>query len=150
MIEYCKNLFSKNESIHLYEQDFMSLDFGEATFDHVITQFSLHHLAGDTRKQLLENVHKWLKPGGVFSYSGGFHAISDELTERHYAQWKKASYELGATDEQWSDFMDHGQRYDVLDIPIMTIADWLREIGFVEVDITWRRLLWANLIARKA
>jgi hypothetical protein len=41
--------------------------------------------------------------------------------------------------------MDHEQRYDVLDIP-----DWLREIGFVDVDITWRRLLWANLIARKA
>ncbi len=156
MIGFCKHRFAKNEAelpaerVHLYEQDFMSLDFSEATFDHVISQFSLHHLAGDSRKQLFQKVHKWLKPGGIFSYSGNFHGINNELTKRYYAQWKKGCYELGATDEQWSHFIDHVQRYDVMDIPIMVIVDWLREIGFVDLDITWRRVLCANLIARKA
>lgn len=149
MIEFCKHRFAKHESFHLYEQDFMTADFAEATFDHVVSQFSLHHLVDATRKQLFQNVHKWLKPGGVFSYTDGVRGVTDEIEQRSYEQWKTMTQELGTTDEQLTHYMEHSKRYDVA-IPPMIIGDWLRESGFVDVDVTWRRLRWANLVAHKA
>ncbi|NEO57945.1 MAG: methyltransferase domain-containing protein [Okeania sp. SIO3B5] len=149
MIDFCQQRFASNEQIHLYEQDFMTLDFKEATFDYVISYISLHYLNDANKKQLFHNVHRWLKSDGLFSYSDIFRGINSQIHERYNEQWKRAAYEVGATDEEWNHFWDHDRRYDQ-HIPIMTVVDWLREIGFVDIDITWRRSLWANVIARKA
>ncbi len=149
MIDFCQQRFAKNEQIHLYEQDFMTLDFKEATFDYVISYISVHHLNDANKKQLFQNLHRWLKSDGLFSYSDIFRGINNHIHERYNQQWKRAAYDLGTTDEEWNHFLDHDRRYDQ-HIPIMTVVDWLREIGFVDIDITWRRSLWANIIARKA
>lgn len=149
MIAYCQNRFDNDERVRLYEQDFMRTNFPEATFDHVVSKLSLHHLANEARKQLFQHVYQWLKPGGVFSYNDIFRGINDHINGSYYADWQKASTARGATDAQWDHFMDHDQRYDVLDMPLPSIIDWLREIGYVDIDITWRHLLMTNLVARK-
>lgn len=148
-IDFCQQRFANNDRLRLYERDLMTLDFGEATFDSVISNITLHHLEDASKKQLLQNVHKWLKPGGTLSYSDIFRGINNNVHDRYNAQWKTACYELGATDEQWNHFWDHDRRYD-RHIPILAVVNWLREIGFTDIDIVWRRSLWANIVARKA
>jgi len=149
MINFCQQRFANNGQIHLYEQDFITPDFKEASFDYVISQLALHHLNDANKKQVFKNVHRWLKSDGVFSYSDCFRGINNQIDEFYNAEWKSAAYELGATDEQWNHFWDHDQRYDQ-HIPITIVIDWLREIGFVDIDITWRFSRVANIIARKA
>ena len=149
MIDFCQQRFVNNDRVQVYEQDFMTLDFEEAAFDHVISQITLHHLEDANKKQLFQNVHKWLKPGGTLSYSDIFRGINNDVHDRYNSQWKTACYELGASDEQWNHFWDHDQRYD-RHIPIVDVVNWLQEIGFKEIDITWRHSLWANMVARKA
>lgn len=149
MIDFCQQRFANNDRVRLYERDFMTLDFAEAAFDSVISNITLHHLDDANKKQLFQNVHKWLKPGGTLSYSDIFRGINNDVHDRYNTQWKTACYELGATDEQWNHFWEHDRRYD-RHIPIVAVVNWLREIGFTDIDITWRRSLWANIIARKA
>jgi tRNA (cmo5U34)-methyltransferase len=148
MIKFCRHRFGKNNRVHIYEQDFMASDFEAASFDHIVAQFTLHHLEGTRRKKLFQKMYNWLKPEGVFVYSGEFWPISKAIERSFYQQWQSTSYELGATPEQWNHFMDHDQRYDI-HTPILVVVDWLREAGFVDIDILWRRLMWAIIVARK-
>ena len=149
MINFSKQRFAEEQRMHFHEQDFMTLDFGESVFDHIISHITIHHLDDVAKKQLFQRVHEWLMPGGVFSYCDIFRGIRHDIHERHIAQWQKASYKLGATEEQWNHFMYHDQRYDQ-HTSITATLDWLREAGFVEIDVTWRRSLWSNIVARKA
>ncbi|NEQ36886.1 MAG: hypothetical protein F6K40_11600 [Okeania sp. SIO3I5] len=45
--------------------------------------------------------------------------------------------------------MDHDKQYDK-PISLMTAFNWLLEVGFESVDVTWRQSLWSNIVAVKA
>mmetsp|Transcript_93327 Transcript_93327/g.216989 ORF Transcript_93327/g.216989 Transcript_93327/m.216989 type:complete len:373 (+) Transcript_93327:55-1173(+) len=143
-----RNRLNKQE-VAYHQQDFMDLDFGAASLDHVVTTISLHHLEETCRKVLFTRTYKWLKPGGSLVYTDIFRGGDQEEDNRFCEDWKTASYAKGATDEQWSRFMEHDRKQDKHS-SMAVVTGWLRKIGFVNIEVTWSRSLWATVVARKA
>jgi len=149
MIDLCKSqLTRKSNQIYYYTKDLSNLDFNESTFDFVMSQITIHQLDSFSKKQLFLNVYKWLKPEGLFSYSDIFCGSTPDINEKLISKWKNISFQLGANIEQWNFFIDHYQQYD-RPISLMTAFNWLWEVGFEYVDVTWRQSLWSNIVAVK-
>jgi ubiquinone/menaquinone biosynthesis C-methylase UbiE len=65
--ESCLALAKKNApSANLILSDMTSLDFPPESFDAVVAYYSFHHIPRDRYAPLLNNISKWLRPGGIF------------------------------------------------------------------------------------
>ena len=61
--------------------DMTTLDFAPASFDAVTAFYSLTHLPRAELPAMLAEIHRWLRPGGVFIGSMGAHESPDEVEE---------------------------------------------------------------------
>lgn len=65
--ESCLALARKNApDAKFILSDMTSLDFAAASFDAVVAYYAFHHVPRDRYAPLLENISKWLRPGGLF------------------------------------------------------------------------------------
>ena len=53
-------------NVEFCEGDAHGIAFGEASFDTAIGIFFLHHVPDAETPAVIERIHRWLKPGGVF------------------------------------------------------------------------------------
>lgn len=53
----------------LISGDMAALSFEPASFDGVISFFTIFHLPRAEQKGMLSNIHSWLKPGGMFVFN---------------------------------------------------------------------------------
>ena len=105
------------------------------SFDLVVSSFAIHHLVHERKRQLYEEVWSVLDAGGVFCNLE--HVAS--ASEYGHARFLAA---LGTAPE------DEDKSNKLLDVE--TQLDWLREIGFVNVDCYWKWRELALLVGHKA
>lgn len=129
-------------------KDMRELDFGDGSFDLILSTIALHHLTGEEKQDLFQSCHRWLTPQGVLSYSDQFAGDTPELYEQHMSEWKRASTAIGATEEEWEMWMRHQADQDHHD-SLPNQIEWLKNAGFCEVDCVWRHILWTVLTASK-
>jgi SAM-dependent methyltransferase len=60
------NLAEFGNRVTLVEDDMLSLDFPNSTFDAVMGFYSIIHLPRDEQTQLMRKISDWLKPGAFF------------------------------------------------------------------------------------
>jgi SAM-dependent methyltransferase len=100
--------------------------------DAVVSGLAIHHLEDGRKRELFEEVHALLAPGGVFANLDLVSAASPRLHERFRA-------EIGR----------------VQDDPTDRLADlsdqigWLRDVGFEEVDCHFKWLQLSLIVAVK-
>ena len=136
----------EDHRLDLVCDDFAQLCFRPAGFDLIISSISLHHLKDAAKQTLFEQAWQALRPGGVFCYSDQFAGETPEIYQRHMERWQVEATRLGATPQEWEEWMRH-HREDDHHATLTEQMDWLREAGFVSVDCVWRNLLWTVLIA---
>jgi tRNA (cmo5U34)-methyltransferase len=114
-----------------------------AALDAVISALSIHHLP-DTRKQsIFREISGRLKPGGWYVNYDPVRA-PNETIER---TWERVNdrYDPDAQDKRTHRTeLEHARwenhvRYM---IPLAPQLEWLREAGFVDIDVYWKRLDW--------
>ena len=97
------------------------------SFDAVVSSFAIHHVSHERKRELSGEVFNLLKPGGTF------------LNLEHVASPSASLHrQFLATMEITPETEDPSNK--LLDFQIQ--LDWLREIGFVEVDCHWK---WREL-----
>ena len=146
MIEITRQRFSDRENLNLLQANFQTLQFEDSSFDLIVSSISIHHLTDTEKLNLFQGVQRWVAPEGVFTFCDQFAGETGELYSRHLDYWKKASLAMGATDQEWNDWMDHQEAHDYHS-SLPTQMGLLKLSGFEMVDCTRRYLLWTTLIA---
>jgi tRNA (cmo5U34)-methyltransferase len=132
----------------LVRSDFRDLRFDDGHYDLVISSISIHHLPDVDKQVLFRGLHRLLRPGGVLAYSDQFRGATHETYAKHIERWREESFALGATEQEWSDWMTHQDAHDH-HASLVDQIRWLSDAGFVEIDCPWRFLLWTVLVGRR-
>lgn len=98
----------------------------------VVSGLAIHHLADERKRELFEEIHALLTPGGVFANLDLVSAASPRLHERF-------RQEIGRTEDDPSDRL----------ADLSEQVSWLRAVGFDEVDCHFKWLQLTLVVAVK-
>lgn len=127
--------------------DFRESDWHEAVvargpFDLVVSRFAIHHIPDEMKQHLYSNVVDWLAPGGMFiniehvaSASKMYNTAHDTLmVERLVAsQGTSANF-----DEVFASYRLRADGPANILAPVGLQLQWLRDIGFEDVDCAFK------------
>jgi len=112
----------------------------KAQFDVIVSGYAIHHLTDARKQALFQEIYTLLKPGGVFINVDHIESPTDWLEGvfleafidgiYHQEQSKQNGRTREAIAKEFEDEIDDG---DIL-ARVETQCDWLRHIGFQDVD----------------
>ncbi len=134
---------------------FENLDYGDKAwvnriqakgpFDAVVSGYSVHHQPDVRKREIYQEIHSLLKPGGWFvniEHVSSSSQLNVDLFERHYTSARYAiekqnggTRTLGQIVEEYTNRPDKAA--NIL-APVELQCNWLREIGYEDVDCYMR------------
>lgn len=146
--EMIKKAKAKNSGNHC---DYVVQDFGEdnwmeslevnKSFDLIISGYSIHHIENDKKKRLYSDIYNLLNPNGIFLNLEHVSSPCENLEEMFddLFQDKMMEYQISIGEEKTKEEIKdiyHDPDHKLLNkLELVEIqCDWLREIGFQEVD----------------
>ena len=150
-------LTQARESFHEYDDQLTieNLDYGDpawvnkmqpySQFDAVVSGYSIHHQPDVRKREVYQEIFSLLKPGGLFINVEHVSSASQwnvDLFEQHYASMRHAiEKQNGGTRSYEQVVEEYRTRPDKaanILAPVEAQCDWLREIGYEEVDCYMR------------
>ena len=145
---------------------FESLDYGSSDwvqrmqvyspFDAIVSGYSIHHQPDERKRQVYDEIYSLLSPGGWFvniEHVSSAAQLNIDLFEHHYVSARYAiEKQQGGprTFEQLAEeYKNRPDRAANILAPVELQCDWLREIGFEEVDCYFRIYELAVFAGRK-
>jgi SAM-dependent methyltransferase len=114
-------------------------------FDAVLSGFAIHHLVHERKRALYREIHGLLSEGGVFLNSEhvasaaprGEEMFNDAMTEHLYLRRRERGEDV-TLEQVRRDFLERPDRAANILAPVEDQCQWLRNIGFKEVDCYWK------------
>ncbi len=135
MLDAARKRFARESSVSVLTHNLDNTLPELGKFDAVISSFAIHHVVHERKRSLYAEIYGLLNPGGVFCnlehVASPTQRLHDEFLER-----------IGFTVET------EDPSNKLLDVEIQLA--WLREIGFVDVDCSWKWRELALLVGRRA
>jgi tRNA (cmo5U34)-methyltransferase len=107
-------------------------------YEVVVSSLALHHLTTDGHKRTFyKKIFDCLNTGGVFYNADVVLSSSYYLQELNIKKWKEYMRKSVPEDEIETRWMN---TYRTEDNPaqLITQLEWLKEIGFSEIDVIWK------------
>ncbi len=127
MIEKARERFADDPKITVAAHDFRHSIASLGSFDAVVSSFAIHHVEDPRKREMYAEIFSLLTPGGVFV---NLEHVSSP-TEKLHDDFLEATHITRATEDQ-------SNRCS----PIGIQLDWMRQIGFENVDCFWK---WREL-----
>ncbi len=134
MLAAARKRFAGDEHVELVQHDLAEPLPALGRFDAVISSFAIHHLEHDRKRSLYGEVFDLLVPGGVFA---NFEHVASPTHRLHLAFFAAIGEPI--EDEDPSDRLRD----------VHTQLEWLRALGFDDVDCYWKWLEMALLMGVK-
>ncbi len=135
MIEQAQKRFADDKHVRIVKHDFsLPLPSELGNFDAVVSSLAIHHLMHPRKKQLYTEIFSLLNPKGVFCNLEHVSSATENLHSKFLAT-------IGWTPES------EDPSNKLLDVE--TQLQWLRQIGFMDVDCAWKWLEIALLCGFK-
>lgn len=137
MIEQAKKRFANDKHVTIIKHDFsLPLPVEQlGKFDAVVSSLAIHHLTHPRKKQLYTEIFHLLNPKGILCNLEHVSSPTDNLHTKFLAaiNWTRES------EDPSNKLLD-----------VETQLQWLRQIGFVDVDCDWKWLELALLAGFEA
>jgi tRNA (cmo5U34)-methyltransferase len=134
---------------------FENLDYGEpdwvnrmqphGPFDAIVSGYSIHHQPDERKREIYTEIFSLLKPGGWFiniEHIAAAAQLTVDLFDNHIIDGRYAIEKANGgtkTRQEIADvFMKRPDRAANILLPVETQCEWLREIGYEEVDCYFR------------
>ncbi len=135
--------------------DFMNLDYGDTAwvhrissrgpFDAIVSGYSIHHQTDVRKRELYREIYSLLKPDGWFiniEHVSSASQLTVDLFESHYtsARYAIEKQNGGARtlEEIETEYKTRPDKAANILAPVELQCDWLREIGYHDVDCFMR------------
>jgi len=161
MLEAAREKVQAGAPTRFVKADFSSSDWraalGEAAaFDAVVSGFSIHHQPDERKRALYAEIFGLLGPGGIFlnlehvsSATEGVEAVFDDYFIDHlYAFHSRSNSEASRMQISETYYARPDKAENIL-APVDIQCQWLREIGFVDVDCFFKVFELAMFGGRK-
>lgn len=125
MLETLHKLFAADSSVTIVSHDFENRLPRMEPFDVVISSFAIHHVSHERKRVLYREIFELLSPGGVYC---NLEHVSSPSPRLHAGFLEAISW---ANEDPSNKLLD-----------FETQLEWLREIGFEDVDCHWK---WREL-----
>ncbi|MEM8604267.1 MAG: class I SAM-dependent methyltransferase [Cyanobacteria bacterium P01_H01_bin.121] len=134
MLAAVRDRFAADPAVTVVEHDLGEPLPDLGAFDAIVSSFAIHHLVDARKESLYREIFAQLKPGGIFCNLE--HVASP--TVRVHNQFLTAIGFSPETEDPENKLLD-----------VETQLQWLRAIGFTDVDCYWKWLELALLIGIK-
>lgn len=113
--------------------------------DAVVSGFAIHHLPHARKRELYAEVYGLLAPGGVFvntehvaSPTPGVERLFDEAMSEHLWRHRRERGEDVSLEQVLQDYLTRPDRAANILASVEEQCVWLRDLGYREVDCSWK------------
>lgn len=124
MLDAARARFADRPDIEILDHNLNAVLPDTGSFDVAVSAFAIHHCSHERKRALYAEVFERLEPGGVFANLEHVSSPTNRLHEEFLTL-------VGAPEDPSNKLLD-----------VETQLQWLRAIGFVEVDCFWK---WREL-----
>lgn len=114
-------------------------------FDIIVSGFAIHHSPDERKRAIYRDIHALLRPGGAFvniehvaSASPTGEALFELTYAEHQLRFRREQGETVTLDDVLHEVHACPAKAANKLAPVETQLEWLRDIGFVDVDCYWK------------
>ena len=123
----------------------LALSPSKGGFDTIVSRYSIHHQPDERKRSVYKEIFDLLAPGGWFiniEHILPAASLATDLLDDHIINGRYAIEVGNGGSKSWQEiadvFLNRPDRKANLLAPVETQSDWLREIGFEQVDCYFR------------
>jgi SAM-dependent methyltransferase len=124
--------------------------------DVIVSGLAIHHLTDERKRELYQEIYDLLGDGGVFlncehvaSATPGIQHMCDNAITEHLFQRRRENGEVVTLEQVRREFMQRPDRAANILALVEDQCQWLRDIGFHDVDCFWKYFELAIFGGRK-
>lgn len=147
MLDVARKRFSGMKNIGYRIGDYRCETFG-GRYDLVCSALSIHHLEHEEKRSLYRRIFQLLNQGGVFVHAEQVMGESGWHQTRNYAYWDEYVMDGPLQSDQLNEAMKRRDSLDKVE-RLSVQLDWLRDTGFLDVDVVYKNRSFAVFMGRK-
>ncbi len=146
MLEVAKSRFLNHPNVKYITDDYTKYRFDE-TYDLVISSLSIHHLTNTEKKDLYRHIFSIMKSNSLFINADQVLGDTPYLDSLYKKEWRRKVENSKLSKEEILN------AYERTKLDKMSTLDeqlnWLKEIGFTDVDCIYKNLNFVVILGRK-
>ena len=137
MIAIARKKLARFPSVEYIVADLNTFDF-ERRYDAVVSSLALHHLATDEDKKCFyRRIFESLNSGGIFYNADVVLASNDYLQSVNMTAWRRFMERNLSREEIEGKWIPKHKEED-RPAKLSDQLQWMKEIGFIDVDVLWK------------